>query len=158
MLNFPPAVTEALSSGQINLQEAAQLARLTPERLDCSPAEARRARADIFQTHLAVQGSQTRLRSRVKEMLGEAQGVAVSSEGMAAVVAKVDEMLEIDPTDTRHMFWEEMRRLFFAMKEIEPEDLDEQVMNDFLQAMDGVSNVLYRIELCRRKRVKQPNS
>ena len=156
VLNFPADVTEALSCGQINLQEAAQLARLTPERLACSLAEARRARADILQTHLAVQGSQTRLRARVKELLGEAQGVAVSSEGMAAVVVKVDEMLEIDPTDTRHMFWEEMRRLFFAMKEIEPEDLDEEVMNDFLQAMDGVSNVLYRIELRQRKRVNQP--
>ena len=103
-----------------------------------------------------MQGSQTRLRTRVKELLGEAQGIAVSSEGMAVVVAKVDEMLKVDPTDTRHMFWEEMRRLFFAMKEIEPEDLDDEVMKDFLQSIDGVSNVLYRIELRRRKRVKQP--
>ena len=50
---------------------------------------------------------------------------------MAAVVLKIDELLEIDPTDTRHMFWEEMKRLFFAMKEIELEDLDEETMNDF---------------------------
>jgi hypothetical protein len=74
---------------------------------------------------------------------------------MAAVVAKIDELLEIDPTHTRHMFWEEMKRLFFAMKEIELEDLDEETMNDFLSAIDGVSNVLYRIETRRRKR-EQP--
>ena len=74
---------------------------------------------------------------------------------MVAVVAKVDELLEIDPTDTRHMFWEEMRRLFFAMKEVEPEDLDEEMMNDFLRKIEGVSNVLHRIELRRRKRVNQ---
>jgi hypothetical protein len=65
-------------------------------------------------------------------------------------------MLEIDSTDTRHMFWEEMRRLFFALKEIEPEEFDEEMMNDFPRAMDRVLNVLYRFELRRRKRVEPP--
>lgn len=74
---------------------------------------------------------------------------------MAAVVAKIDELLEVDPTDTRHLFWEEMKRIFFAMKEIEVEDLDEETMSDFLSAVDGVSNVLYRIETRRRKRQQQ---
>jgi hypothetical protein len=156
ILDFPSDVQDALSDGRLNLQEAAQLARLTPERLGCQAAEARRMRNELLQAHTAVQGSQTRLRARVKELLGEAQGAAVSSEGMATIVAKVDEMLEIDPADTRHMFWEEMRRLFFAMKEIEPEDLDEETMRDFLRAMDGVSNVLYRIQVRRRKRGERP--
>ena len=156
ILDFPSDVQDALSDGRLNLQEAAQLARLTPERLGCQAAEARRMRNGLLQAHTAVQGSQTRLRARVKELLGEAQGAAVSSEGMATIVAKVDEMLEIDPADTRHMFWEEMRRLFFAMKEIEPEDLDEETMRDFLRAMDGVSNVLYRIQVRRRKRGERP--
>ena len=77
------------------------------------------------------------------------------SEGLASVVVKVDELLEVDPSDARHMFWEEMKRLFFAMREIEPEDLDEETMDDFLQAMDGVSNIIYRIEKRRRARHKQ---
>ena len=92
-----------------------------------------------MQAHLAVQGSQTRLRARVKELLGEVTSAQISSGGMTSVVAKVDELLEVDPCDARHMFWEEMRRLFFAMKEIEPEDLDEETMGDFLRAMDEVS-------------------
>jgi hypothetical protein len=71
-------------------------------------------------------------------------------------VAKADELLEVDPGDMRHLFFEEMKRIFFAMREIEVEDLDEGVMEDFLQAIDQVSNVLYRIELRRRKRFKQP--
>jgi hypothetical protein len=91
----------------------------------------------------------------VKEILGEVQEAGPTPEGMAAVIAKVDEMLEVDPTDTRHLFWEEMKRLFYAMREIEPEDLDEQTMNDFLQATDEVSNVLYRIEKRRREREAQ---
>jgi hypothetical protein len=85
-------------------------------------------------------------------MLGEVREGAPSPEGMAEVVARVDEMLEVDPTDTRHLFWEEMKRLFYAMREVEPEDLDEQTMDDFLRATDEVSNVLYRIEKRRRER------
>ncbi|MGB9179685.1 MAG: hypothetical protein WCB68_10620 [Pyrinomonadaceae bacterium] len=155
LLQFPSDVTQALSSGHINLQEAAQLARLTAERLGSSPAAARARRAELLQQHLAVQGSQTRLRARVKELLGEKVEPEISSETMVAVVAKVDEMLEIDPSDTRHMFWEEMKRIFFAMREIEPDDLDEETMDEFLAAMDQVSNVLYRIEKRRQKRDEQ---
>lgn len=105
--------------------------------------------------HLAVQGSQTRLRARVKEILGETVEPDISSEGMTAVVTKVDELLEVDSGDTRHMFWEEMKRLFYAMREIKPEDLDEETMNEFLQAMDQISNVLYRIEKRRKERDNQ---
>src|SRR5215210_6501080 len=152
LLQFPSDVTDALSSGLINLQEAAQLARLTAKRLDCSPTAARGRRAEFLQQHLAVQGSQTRLRARVKELLGETQEPEISSESMSRVVAQVDEMLEIDPHDTRHMFWEEMKRIFFAMREIQPEDLDDETMDEFMSAMDQLSNILYRIEKKRQKR------
>lgn len=155
LLQFPSDVTGALSSGHINLQEAAQLARLTAERLDCSPAAARARRAELLEQHLAVQGSQTRLRVRVKELLGEAGEQAVTSETIASVVTKVDEMLEIDPGDARHLFWEEMKRLFFAMREVEQEDLDDEILEQFLSAVDGVSNVLYRLERRRRERHRQ---
>jgi hypothetical protein len=89
-------------------------------------------------------------------LLGEAAHGQVSSEGLAEAVAKADELLEVDPADTRHLFFEEMKRIFFAMREIEAEDLDEEIMGDFLQAVDQVSNVLYRIEKRRRIRITQP--
>lgn len=152
VLHFPSDVADVLSSGEVNLQEAASLTRLTAERLGCSSQAARARRREILRSHLAVQGSQTRLRLRVKEALGETTEPDISSDGMAEIVARVDEMLEIDPTDTRHMFWEEMKRLFFAMREVEPDDLDEGIMDDFLAAMDQVSNVLGRIEKRRRER------
>lgn len=155
LLQFPSDVTDALASGQLNLQEAAQLARLTPRRLDCSPQEARARRGEALRQHLAVQGSQTRLRAHVKEMLGEAGRSDVSSGAMAEVVTRVDEMLEIDPSDGRHLFWEEMKRLFYAMREIEPDDLDEEMMDDFLAAVDGVSNVLLRVQRRRQDRHKR---
>ncbi|MDT5272772.1 MAG: hypothetical protein QOH49_4958 [Acidobacteriota bacterium] len=154
ILEFPSDISDALVSGHLNLQEAAQLARLTAERLNCSAHAAQEQRSELLRSHLAVQGSQTRLREQVKELLGESKQCEVS-EGLASVVVKVDELLEVDPSDARHMFWEEMKRLFFAMREIEPEDLDEETMDDFLQAMDGVSNVLYRIEKHRNTRHQQ---
>ena len=156
VLRFPPDVQTALAAGDLNLQEAAQLARLTAERLGCSPAQARSRRAEILQSHMAVRGSQGRLRTRVKEILGEIRAQEINAESMTAVIERVDELLEIDPSDARHMFWEEMKRLFFSMREIQPEDLDEQILSDFMGAMDEVSNVLYRIELRRRKREQQP--
>lgn len=155
LLQFPSDVTEALNSGQINIQEATQLARLSPKRLGCSLRVARERRTELLTQHLAVQGSQTRLRARVKELLGETVETNISSEGMTDVITKVDEMLEVDPGDASHMFWEEMKRLFYAMREIEPEDLNEETMNEFLQAMDQISNVLYRIEKRRKERNNQ---
>jgi hypothetical protein len=155
ILEFPSDVVEALSAGQINLQEAAHLARLTPQRMNCSTQAVRTQRIELLQQHLAVQGSQTRLRARVKELLGEVIEPEISSESMAEVLDKTDELLEIDPSDSQHMFWEEMKRLFYAMREIRPEDLDEDVMEEFLSAMDQVSNVLYKIEKRRQQRTKQ---
>lgn len=152
ILRFPADVVDALTSGQINLQEAAQLARLTSERLDCSAQAARAQRVELLKQHLAVLGSQTRLRTRVKEILGETDAHAVSSGNMTEVVAHVDELLQIDPQDARHLFWEEMKRIFFAMREVQLEDLDEETMDEFMAAMDGVSNVLYRIEKRRKSR------
>jgi hypothetical protein len=153
ILGFPSDVSDALVSGRLNLQEAVQLARLSPERLGCSAQAAREQREELLCSHLAVQGSQTRLRERVKELLGESKRPEIS-EGLASVVVKVDELLEVDPSDVRHMFWEEMKRLFFAMREIEPEDLDEEIMEEFLEAIDWVSNVLYRLEKRRSARTR----
>jgi transcription-repair coupling factor (superfamily II helicase) len=92
------------------------------------------------------------LRARVKEVLGETDAQAISSENMTQVVAQVDELLEIDPQDTRHLFWEEMKRIFYAMREVQLEDLDEETMDEFMAVMDSVSNVLYRIEKRRKSR------
>jgi hypothetical protein len=155
ILHFPADVAQVLSEGGVNLSEAAQLARLTAQRLNCTLAEARQRRRELLQGHLAVQGSQTRLRARVKAMLGEIKGNEVSSEAMATVLAKADELLEVDPSDSRHIFWEEMKRIFFAMREIEPEDLNEEVLSQLMDAVDELSNALNRVEQIRAKRLKK---
>ena len=102
-------------------------------------------------SHLAVQGSQTRLRTRVRETLGETAEPDIPG-GLGSAVSIVDELLDVDPSDSRHMFWEKMKRLIFARREIAPEGLDDEIMEDFLKAMDEVSNVLQRIEKKRKER------
>lgn len=156
VLDFPDDVSSALDRGEINLNEAAQLARLTLARLDCAPAAAKSVRGEVLRAHLLVQGSQNSLRARVKEILGEV--VSVSTEQMTTVVQKADELLEIDPSDKRHFFYEEMKRLFYAMREIRPEDVDDESLDQFMAAADQLSNAIYAIELKRRKRqhVKMP--
>ncbi len=109
-------------------------------------------RVELLKQHLAVQGSQSRLRACVKEILGESNGQMVSSENMTRVVVHVDELLKIAPQDARHLFWEETKRIFYAMREVQLEDLDEETMAKFMSAMDGVSNVLCRIERKRKGR------
>ncbi|MBA2681052.1 MAG: hypothetical protein H0U76_21980, partial [Ktedonobacteraceae bacterium] len=120
LLSLPSDVLAALEKNDINLMEAHELARLTAERLSCEPGEAKRVRAELLRSHTSLAGSQNTMRTRVKELLGEV--VEVTTEGMTAVVQKVDELLEIDPSDKRHLFYEEMKRLFFAMREIQPDD------------------------------------
>ena len=124
-----------------------------PQRLGCSPRAARDRRAELLLSHVTVQGSQTRLRTRVRELLGESEEPDISG-GLGSVVSMVDELLDVAPSDARHMFWEEMKRLFFAMREVEPEDMDDETMENFLKAMDQVSNVLQRIEKNRSARAK----
>lgn len=150
LLDFPDDVTAALTRGEINLHEAAQLARLTPARMDCQPAAARSLRGEVLRAHLLAQESQNSLRARVKEILGEV--VSVSTEQMADVVRKVDELLEIDPSDKCHLFYEEMKRLFYAMREIRPQDIDDESLDQFMAAADQLSNAIYSIELKRRKK------
>lgn len=154
LLYLPQDVLTALEKNEINLMEAHELARLTPERLSCEPSEAKRVRAELLRSHTALAGSQNTLRARVKELLGEV--VEVTTEGMTAVVQKVDELLEIDPSDKRHLFYEEMKRLFYAMREIQPDDIDDPALEEIMKAADQLSGALYSIELKKRQRERKP--
>lgn len=151
ILDFPSDVQDALSDGRANLQEAAQLARLTPERLGRTPAEARRTRGEILQAHLAVHGSQTRLRDRVREMLGESQEPA-AAEVEATAVLKADVLLEADPLDSTHLFYEELRRIGRALREVRPEDLTGEDLDALIPVIDELGAVLSQIERKNRRK------
>jgi len=80
------------------------------------------------------------LRERVKQALGELSEPAPAE---TEAVGKAGELLEADPLDSSHLF-EEMKRILFTMLETKAEDLDEQIVEDFLQAIDQVWKVLYQ--------------
>ena len=154
ILQFPADVALALEKDQINLQEAILLARLTAEPLGMETLPAKKLRQDILDTHLQAKGSQNSLRLRVQDLLRVEPGV-ISSATMSEAVHKVDELLEVDPDDLRHLFFEEIRNLFYALKEIEPEEVTEADLERFTETSDQVFNVIQSI---RQRRKRQTES
>jgi hypothetical protein len=150
LLHFPADVLSALERGEINLQEATLLARLTHGRLQTDSNSARAVRRRVIQAHLASDGSQNRLRIQVQELLGES--AILSSETLAVGVQKADALLEVDPEDARHLFFEIMKDLFYAIRRFNPEDLDEADIEEFMASADLVSNTIHGIEQRIKKR------
>ena len=145
ILDFPSDVLEALSSGQINLFEAEQLARITPERLQLSPLQAKRTRLEMLSTHLQARLSGERLRQRVAEILR-----ASSNEAGESTDNSPDFDLEdFDPYDPTHLFWDQIKQLGFALRDIHREDVLEEEIDELLQASEPVMTTLARIQ--RRK-------
>ena len=150
ILHFPADVLSALEKNEINLQEATLLARLTHSRLQKDSNSARAVRRRLIEGHLASGGSQNRLRMQVQELLGES--ALLSSETLAVGVQKVDALLEVDPEDARHLFFEMMKDLFYAIRRFNPEDLDDTDIEEFMVSADLVSNTIHSIEQRIRKR------
>jgi hypothetical protein len=153
ILEFPRDVREPLERGEINLFEAHQLTRLTAKRMGLTESEARAHRRKLLEAHLRAEGSGARLRERVKEALGELSEPSTVETEMVAVV-KADELLEADPLDSTHLFFEELRRIGRALREIEPEQLTEEDVNAVMPVLDELSAMLYQIEK-RKERQKQ---
>jgi hypothetical protein len=155
ILDFPSDIVEALVAGNINLFEATQLSRLTAERLNLNPSKARELREEIIRSHMMAQGSETRMRARVIDLLSEKTAQPINKESGNLGIDVVDELIEIDPYDTRHLFWEELRRIALALRYVTPEDVDDKILDDFLSASDQLSNVLARVEKRRQQRDNQ---
>lgn len=151
ILDFPRDVREPLERSEINLFEAHQLARLTSKRLACADGEARARRRKLLDAHLLKQEPSMRLRERVKELLGELiEPNPVATEILA--VEKADELLEADPMDSTHLFFEELRRIGRALREIRPEELTGEDVDELMPAVDQVSTALMQIERRRQRR------
>lgn len=151
ILDFPLDVRESLERGDINLFEAHQLARLTAKRLGCTEGEAGRHRRKLLEAHLLRQEPGPRLRERVKEALGELREPDPVQTEMAAV-EKADELLEADPLDSSHLFFEELRRIGRVLREMKPEELTDVDVNELMPAVDHVSVALLQIERRRQRR------
>lgn len=145
LLDFPSDVLQALTAGEVNLFEAAQLARLTPARLGSSPAQAKRARAEILGAHLQTKLSGQRLRERVLAMLRAAtQEPAVKNDNEPDL-----DLEDFDPYDPTHLFWDQIKQLGFAFREIRREDVTEEEIDELLKASEPILAILSKIR--RRK-------
>lgn len=155
VLDFPSDVIESLTSHNINLFEAEQLARLTPERLNMTPALAKRTRAEFLSTHLQTNASGERLRQRVNEFF---RGLSVK-EGEAAETVGVTQTLEnpesFDPYDPTHLFWDQLQQLGFAFRDIRPEDVSDKEIEELLKASEPILALLNRIQK-RKERKTSP--
>ena len=148
ILDFPEDVREALERGDVNLFEAHQLARLTAKKLGGADGEARSLRKRLLETHLLARGSGTLLRARVKEALGEAREPDPTETEVAAV-GKADELLEANPLDASHLFFEELRMISRALREIGPEEVTGEDLSEIMPAVDQITLTLQKI--MRRK-------
>lgn len=145
LLNFPSDVIDALNSGEINLSEAAQLARITPERISSTPRQAKQTRSALLSTHLQTKESSNRLRLRVAELL-----YPPADESRNSTDNSLDMDLEdFDPYDPTHLFWDQIKQLGFALREIRREDLTDEEIDELLRVTEPVLTVLARIQ--RRK-------
>jgi hypothetical protein len=145
LLDFPSDLLNALSSGQINLFEAEQLARITPERLNMSPAQARRTRSEMLSTHLQARLSGERLRQRVAELFRASPNEA----GEFPENSPEMDLEDFDPYDPTHLFWDQIKQLGFALRDIRREDVLDEEIDELLEASEPIMAVLARIQ--RRK-------
>lgn len=150
ILDFPKDVLKALEDGNVNLFEAHQLARLTCRKIGGTEAEARSLRKRLLEAHLLAQGSGTLLRQRVKEALGELREPDPNETEVLAV-EKADELLEVDPLDASHLFFEELRMISRALREIKPEEVSDEDLSEIMPAVDQITLTLQKI-VRRRER------
>jgi hypothetical protein len=152
ILDFPKDVREALERGEVNLFEAHQLARLSTKKLGGTEGEARSGRKKMLEAHLLAQGSGTQLRQRIKEALGELREPDPTETEVVAV-SKADELLEADPLDASHLFFEELRMISRALREIGPEEVTDEDLSEIMPAVDQIALTLQKI--ARRKEREQ---
>lgn len=148
ILYFPRDVRESLERGEMNLFEAHQLARLTARKMGGTDAQARSLRKKLLEAHLQAQGSGTMLRARVKEALGELREPDPTETEVMAV-GKADELLEADPLDASHLFFEELRMISRALREIGPTEVTDDDLSEIMPAVDQITLTLQKI--ARRK-------
>jgi hypothetical protein len=145
--DFPSDVTEALENGEINLFEAEQLARITASRVSASLSQAKRTRSELLASHLQTKASGERLRQRVNELLRASSAEAGEISG--ELDNELADLEDFDPYDSTHLFWEQLKQLGFAFREIRREHVTDEEIEELLKASEPILAILSRIQ--RRK-------
>jgi hypothetical protein len=145
--DFPADVLAALEKGEVNLFEAEQLARVTAQRLGVTTGQAKRTRAEILSSHLQTKASGERLRRRINELLHAS--TAETGEANAELPEDLEDLEDFDPYDPTHLFWEQIKQLGFAFRDIQREDMTDEEIEELLKASEPILAILSKIQ--RRK-------
>jgi hypothetical protein len=146
--DFPSDVLEALAKEEVNLFEAEQLARVTARRLGITTGQAKRTRTELLSSHLQTKASGSRLRQRVNELLRAS--VTETETGLdGELAAELEDLENFDPYDSTHLFWEQLKQLGFAFREIRRADVTDEEVEELLKASEPILAILSRIQ--RRK-------
>jgi hypothetical protein len=94
-----------------------------------------------------TKASGERLRQRVNELL-RASPVEAGETG-GELDTELEDLEDFDPYDSTHLFWEQLKQLGFAFREIRMEDVTDQEIEDLLKASEPILAILNRIQ--RRK-------
>ncbi len=154
MLDFPSDIVDIIARGDINLFETEQLARLTPQRLGVPPQK----RVVYGPTYLAAtcrRGGPVRVCMRgSKSCSGSPAQPCLQPTGIQRPLAARIELEDFDPHDPTHLFYDEIKRLGFALKEITPADLTDDLLDEYLRASEPLWSVLAKIQ--KRKQPVRP--
>ncbi|HEX8560754.1 MAG TPA: hypothetical protein VF668_21855 [Pyrinomonadaceae bacterium] len=146
--DFPSDVVEALEKGEINLFEAEQFARVAAPRLGVSAVQAKSVRAELLSSHLQTKASSASLRQRVNELL-RTPAAGTRESASDDLTADFEDLEDFDPYDSTHLFWEQIKQLGFAFREIRREDVTDEEIDELLKASEPILAILSRIQ--RRK-------
>ncbi|MCI0665752.1 MAG: hypothetical protein L0220_32245, partial [Acidobacteria bacterium] len=69
-------------------------------------------------------------------------------------VERVDDLLRVDPSDRRHLFYEQMKDFFFALRDIQPDEIDDATLDTLVERADGLMDVIHAIQLRRKQKEK----
>ena len=146
LVQLPIDLYQALEKELITVEEAHLLARLSAKNLKGDKTRASRLRADLLAQHVKYGFSQTKLRVRVRETLGESivPTTGEMSAGIQMEVNEIDSLLEINPYDTTHLLFEEIKNLVYLVREVDEADLDEGLAEEILDCVGACQFSLHK--------------
>jgi hypothetical protein len=144
---FPDDVAQALESGEINLFEAEQLARLVPSRSGIPEERMKKRRRELLRMHLQLGESGARLKARVDALLyyyehpeaifqsapetaRHSPEILAAAEQLEAEIEALHENPEslIAGISPDHFFYEYLQIITSMMREIRPDEISDAEM------------------------------
>lgn len=94
------------------------------------------------------------MRVRVKEALGELHEPDPTETEVVAM-GKADELPEADPLDSSHLFFEEMRMISRALREIGTAEITDEDLSEIMPAVDQITLTLQKIARRKERAVEE---